>query len=110
MEQELKQKEAELEAAREDQIIVNEELDILDDESTPQKEDESTTVSLEALQEKQDEIERLQDLLDKERDNLKNTQKQVSDLNEAVRIAEERTNNAIKERDVFGDKIREQIH
>lgn len=35
MEQELKQKEAELEAAREDQIIVNEELDILDDESTP---------------------------------------------------------------------------
>ena len=35
MEQELKQREAELDAAREDQIIVNEELDILDDESTP---------------------------------------------------------------------------
>jgi hypothetical protein len=31
-------------------------------------------------------------------------------LNEAVRIAEERTENAIKDRDNFADKNREYIH
>lgn len=34
----------------------------------------------------------------------------MADLNEAVRIAEERTENAIKDRDNFADKNREYIH
>jgi hypothetical protein len=34
----------------------------------------------------------------------------VADLNESVKIAEERTNHALKEMEVFADKNREHIH
>jgi hypothetical protein len=34
----------------------------------------------------------------------------LSDLHEAVKIAEQRTENAIAEREKFGDKNREMIH
>lgn len=80
-----------------------------------EKNDESTEVSqtmisIEQYQEKTDEIERLQDLLEKEKENLIKEQKKVSDLHEAVKIAEQRMENAIAEREKFGDKNREMIH
>jgi CRISPR/Cas system CMR-associated protein Cmr5 small subunit len=49
-------------------------------------------------------------LLEKEKENLIKEQKKVSDLHEAVKIAEQRMENAIAEREKFGDKNREMIH
>ena len=54
-------------------------------------------------------IERLQDLLQQEQEKLKEAHKQVSDLNEAVKIAEDRTKAAIADKEKFGDKNREMI-
>lgn len=68
-----------------------------------------TMISLEQYEEKTDEIERLQDLLSQEQEKLKETLKQVSDLNEALKIAEDRTKAAIAEKEKFGDKNREMI-
>ena len=76
------------------------------DESTQ----DSTMIPIELLQEKTDEIERLQDMLDKDKESMEKLQKQVSDLHEAVKIAEQRTENAIAEREKFSDKNREMIH
>jgi hypothetical protein len=50
--------------------------------------DSVTMIPIDVYQEKTDEIERLQDLLQKEKENLEKIQKQVSDLHEAVKIAE----------------------
>ena len=69
----------------------------------------STMIPIELLQEKTDEIERLQELLDKDKESMEKLQKQVSDLHEAVKIAEQRTENAIAEREKFSDKNREMI-
>ena len=67
-------------------------------------------VDLEALQEKQDEIERLQDLLEKEKDELKDTRKQVATLSENLQIAEQRCENALAEREKFSERSKEYIH
>jgi type I site-specific restriction endonuclease len=48
----------------------------------------STMIPIEQYQEKTDEIERLEDLLEKDKESLEKLQKQVSDLHEAVKIAE----------------------
>lgn len=45
-----------------------------------------------------------------ERDNLRNVKKQLADLNEAVVIAEERTENAITEKERILDKNKDYIH
>lgn len=55
----------------------------------------------EQLIDKQDEIERLQDMLEKEREQLVLAHKQVADLKEAFAISEERTQNAIQDREKF---------
>lgn len=73
-------------------------------------ENTNVSVNLELFQEKQDEIERLQDLLDKQKTQLADTLKLVADLNENLQIAEERTSNAIKDKEKFADKNREYIH
>lgn len=57
-----------------------------------------------------DKIEQLLDELDQERTKLKDMKKQMADLNEAVMIAEERTENAIAEKERIADKNREYIH
>jgi len=49
-------------------------------------------------------------MLDKDKESMEKLQKQVSDLHEAVKIAEQRTENAIAEREKFSDKNREMIH
>ena len=41
---------------------------------------------------------------------LSATQKQVADLNEAVKLAEEQTEKAVSDREKFADKSREFIH
>jgi len=69
-----------------------------------------SSLIVEQLQDKQDEIERLQDLLEKEENQLSETQKVLADLKEAYTIAEERTQNAIADREKFQDKNREYIH
>ena len=81
-----------------------------------EKNDESTVdstanmVPIEQYQDKTDEIERLQDQLEHTKEQLEKYNKQVSDLHEAVKIAEQRTENAIAEREKFSDKNREMIH
>ena len=52
----------------------------------------------------------MQDLLDKEKEDLKETKKTVADLNEDLRIAEERTTNAIAEKEKFNEKNREYLY
>jgi len=66
-------------------------------------------VSYDQLQEKEDEIERLQFLIEQDKEALATTQKQVADLNEAVKLAEEQTEKAISDREKFADKSREFI-
>lgn len=68
------------------------------------------TVDLELLQEKQDEIERLTDLLEKQKVELADALKNIADIKEDLKIAQERTLNAINEREKFADKNRENIH
>ena len=68
------------------------------------------TLNLELFQEKQDEIERLQDLLEKKESELAETHKNVADLTENLKIAEERTSNALAEREKFAEKNRDNIH
>ena len=65
---------------------------------------------MELFQEKQDEIERLQDMLQKKEEELVETHKFVADLTENLKIAEARTENAIAEREKLADKNREYIH
>ena len=67
-------------------------------------------VSYEQLQEKQDEIERLQDLIKMDKEALKEEKKKIADLNEACTLAEERTENAISDREKFHEKNKEFIH
>ena len=81
-----------------------------DEKTEDTMETSSSMIPIEQYQEKTDEIERLQDLLEKEKEALSNLQKKVADLHEAVKIAEQRTENAIAEREKFGDKNREMIH
>lgn len=57
-----------------------------------------------------DKIEQLVDEIELERTKLKDMKKQTADLNEAVMIAEERTENAIAEKERIADKNREYIH
>ena len=78
--------------------------------STDQTENTDITVNLELFQEKQDEIERLQDMLQKKEEELVETHKFVADLTENLKIAEARTENAIAEREKLADKNREYIH
>lgn len=54
-------------------------------------------VSLDAYQQKAEEVERLQDLLEKEEQALKAERQQVSELHEAAKVAEERTTRALAE-------------
>ena len=77
-----------------------------DEKTEDTMETSSSMIPIEQYQEKTDEIERLQDLLEKEKEALSNLQKKVADLHEAVKIAEQRTENAIAEREKFGDKNR----
>lgn len=58
---------------------------------------------------KQEEIERLIELLNKEKEKLIFTQKQVADLNESVKLAEERTAQAIEEREKYNERSKEAI-
>lgn len=64
---------------------------------------------MEELQVKQEEIERLTELLNKEKEKLIFTQKQVADLNESVKLAEERTMQAIEEREKYNERSKEAI-
>ena len=68
------------------------------------------TLNLELFQEKQDEIERLTDLLEKQKNELADAHKNIADLKENLKIAEERTLNAITEREKYAEKNREGIH
>ena len=45
-----------------------------------------------------------------EKEKHEDTRKQLSDLKEAYKIAEDRTENAITDREKFQDKNREYIH
>ena len=65
---------------------------------------------MEVIEDKQDEIERLKDELEKQRLKLIESQKQVADLSEAIQIAEERTANAISEREKFSEKNKDYIY
>ena len=75
--------------------------------STPSKIEEEEQIIAEELQVKQEEIERLTDLLAKEKEKLLYAQKQVADLNESVKLAEERTNQAIEEREKYNERSKE---
>ena len=52
----------------------------------------------------------MQDLLEKERAELKETRKQVSNMSEDLKIAEERTQHALAEREKFSERSKEFIH
>ena len=75
--------------------------------STPSKIEEEEQIIAEELQVKQEEIERLTELLAKEREKLIHAQKQVADLNESVKLAEERTAQAIEEREKYNERSKE---
>lgn len=77
--------------------------------TTPAKFDEGEQIQLEELQIKQEEIERLTELLAKEKEKLNQTQKQVADLNESVKLAEERTMQAIEEREKYNERAKEAV-
>lgn len=62
---------------------------------------DTTMIQMEVLEEKQVEIERLQDMLEKETENLVESRKALADLKEAFKIAEERTNSAIQDKEKF---------
>ena len=64
---------------------------------------------MEEPQVKQEEIERLTELLNKEKEKLIFTQKQVADLNESVQLAEERTLQAMEEREKYNERSKEAI-
>ena len=66
-------------------------------------------LDLDALQDTQDEVERLQDLLEKREHDLEEARKRVADVTENLQIAEERTEHASNERETFADKSREYI-
>lgn len=70
---------------------------------------QESSILLEQIQEKNEEIERLQDLLEKEKEMLNEAHKEIADLKEAYSIAEERTANAIQDREKFQDKNRDHI-
>ena len=66
-------------------------------------------VSNELLQEKQDQIELLQDLLEKEREKLHAAEKQVADLNEEFVIVQEKLKRAEDDKDKLRQKQKENI-
>jgi hypothetical protein len=51
----------------------------------------------------------LTELLAKEKEKLNQTQKQVADLNESVKLAEERTMQAIEEREKYNERAKEAV-
>lgn len=59
---------------------------------------------------KNEEIERLQEALAKEKSSHQDLKKEFTELKEALRIAEERMENAIAEKEKFQEKNREYIH
>lgn len=48
-------------------------------------------------------------MLAKEKDQLRATQKQIADLSESVKIAEERTQRAIEEKEKASEKTKETL-
>jgi len=56
-------------------------------------------VSISVVQQKQDEIERLAEQLEKEKERYEEAVKEASDINEEIRIAEERMQHALAEKE-----------
>ena len=69
-----------------------------------------TTVNLELLQEKQDQIDQLQDELQSERDKLNETLKLVADLKEEITILEGQLENSKNEKELIRTKEKQYIH
>ena len=67
-------------------------------------------VPLEQYQEKCDKLDELMDVLEKEREKYLQATKEVSDLNEAVKIAEERAQRALEQQERAADKSKDAIH
>lgn len=69
----------------------------------------ATPFDLEALQDKQDEIERLQDLVERREAEVAEAMKRVADVTENLKIAEERTEHALAEREKYAERSKEFI-
>ena len=95
--------------AEQDDIQIDESPAATKDTSQIESQSLENMVGYEQLEEKQEEIERLNFIIQQDKEVLAATQKQVADLNEAVKLAEEQTEKAVSDREKFADKSREFI-
>mmetsp|Transcript_5616 Transcript_5616/g.8864 ORF Transcript_5616/g.8864 Transcript_5616/m.8864 type:complete len:122 (+) Transcript_5616:616-981(+) len=64
---------------------------------------EDAMVSMSVVRQKNDEIDRLQSLLDKEKVSHQETMKELGDLREETRITEERIEHALREKEQYDE-------